>query len=652
MFRTLFILSAVFSITPATAVSAENRNDLETLIVTASRTPLPASQIGSSFTVIRDEQLRDRQVAPVSEVLRDVPGFAVSRSGVLGSATQIRVRGAEANQVLVLIDGVEANDPAQGGEFNFANLLTSEIERIEVIRGPQSALWGSDALAGVINIISKRGQGALTVSGFSEGGSFGTTNSGGTLSGGGENYHFNVSGSYLKSSGSNISRQGNEDEGYENGTVSFNGGVTLFGGLSLELSGRHTDATNQFDDIDFFVTGLPMDTNNETETNQDYGKVQAKLTLFDGLWQHILAAAITSTDNDNFADGLAGSSTGGEKYKYDYQTNLFFDTSLFTAASHTLTLAVDYEKEDFTQRGQAGFFGDPNQDRDISTTGLVAEYRMVLWDQLSLSGSVRHDNNSDFANTTTYRATGAYTVKALGSRLHGSYGSGSKNPTFTERFGFFATSLTPFVGKAGLKPEKSHGWEIGIDQQILNERAQLGVTYFNEKLRDEINGFVFDGTLGAFTAANVNGASKRQGVEVAGELALLDNLHLSGSYTYVDATQPDVTGRQVREVRRPMHTASVNLGYRFFHDRAKLNLNINYTGPQQDDFFPPFPKPVQRVTLDDYTLVDLAGSYQVTEHISLYGRIENLLDDNYEDVFGFQTPGIAGFAGIRFTFQP
>ncbi|MCZ6525485.1 MAG: TonB-dependent receptor plug domain-containing protein, partial [Gammaproteobacteria bacterium] len=454
MFRNIIFLFIIISIIPGLALSADDSEDLETIIVTASRTPVSTDQIGSSFTIIDADQLSNRQIAPLSEVLRGVPGFSVSRSGVLGSFTQIRVRGAEANQVLVFIDGVEANDLAQGGAFDFAHLLTSEIERIEIIRGPQSALWGSDALSGVINVTSKRGTGPVTFSGFLEGGSFGTKRGGGNISGSGEKYHFNLGGSIIDSDGENISRQGDEDDGYKNTSLSFSGGYEPTENLSLSVAGRHTDSTKQFDDVDF-VTGLQIDADKETDAVQDYGRIQLKLSLFNGQWDHILGSSITSTDNENFSAGIATSSTEGKKYKFDYQTNFFLETSDSLNASHTFTFAIDHEKEEFTQRGTASFFGDPNQDLELDTTSLIGEYRITIADNLSLSGSIRNDNNSDFDDATTYRATAAYLFSETGTRLHSSYGTGVKNPGFTERFGFFTSETSTFVGNPNLKPEES-----------------------------------------------------------------------------------------------------------------------------------------------------------------------------------------------------
>ncbi|MGH8579071.1 MAG: TonB-dependent receptor [Gammaproteobacteria bacterium] len=319
-------------------------------------------------------------------------------------------------------------------------------------------------------------------------------------------------------------------------------------------------------------------------------------------------------------------------------------------ATHTLTFAFEREREEFVQRGIPSFFGDPNQDQDTTNIGYVGEYRLGVWDQVFLSGAVRHDDNDAFEDATTYRATAAYIHPSWSTKLHGSYGTGVKNPSFTERFGFTPESSGNFFGNPKLEPEKSEGWEIGIEQPLFQGRLTAGATYFDEQLEDEINGFFFDPTLGGpfggFTAVNMDGESERRGVELILAALVSEGLSLKGAYTYTDSTQPDeMTGRDVREIRRPEHVASLAANYRFLADRANINLTVEYTGEQIDNDFSTVP--ATRVTLDDYTLVNLTVSYALHEKARVFGRVENLLDEDYQDVFGFETPGIGGFLGLE-----
>jgi len=304
---------------------------------------------------------------------------------------------------------------------------------------------------------------------------------------------------------------------------------------------------------------------------------------------------------------------------------------------------VDYEDVDFVQTGTATDFGDPNQNQSIDTTGLVLEYVGHAADAWDWSLGLRRDLFSDFNDATSYQAALGYNISQAG-RFRASYGDGQKAPTFTERFGFFADT---FVGNPNLTPEQSESFELGYEQAF--QRGSISLTWFNQDLTNEINGFVFDPTLGVFTAANEDGTSKRNGIELASNWQIGSGFSINGNYTYTDATEPDGTQR-VREIRRARHIGSINLNYTDSKARTNLNLNINYNGDQTDLFFPPFPQPSQIVELDNYVLVDLAGSWRVTNNLDLFARINNLLDEDYEDVFGFATPGITAFAGIRYRF--
>ena len=625
----------------------------ETVIVTASHTPVPMDQVGSAVTVFDAADLEARQSPILADVLRGAPGLAISRSGVAGSQTQLRMRGAEGNQVLVLIDGIEANDPAQGGEFNFAHALTDDVERVEIVRGPQSALWGSDALAGVVNVVTRRGRPGWLASGFAEGGSFDSMHAGASLSGAGETHDFRLGGSMLHSEGSNISRSGGEDDGYDNRSVNLVAGWRPLAALSLQVTGRHVAGTNEYDGTDF-MTGLPADAELETEFEQNYGQVQGKLGLFEGRWEHSLSAAVTDTDNNNLDSGVQTDSAAGQRQRFAYKSDVYLDTPHMWDTKHVLSVVAEYEHENYRQRGTASPFGDPNQDLSMYARGLAGEYRVVFSEAVSLSASVRHDDNSDFQDDASWRLNGSWAFRAPGTRLRASYGTGSKNPTFVERFGFFTSSSNPsFVGNPSLQPEASSGWEIGADQALLEGRIRLALTWFEQDLEDEINGFVFEPARGVFTALNMAGKSERRGVELAGAMALLPGLDMDAAYTWLDATEPDaVTGRQAREVRRPMHNAALTLNWRFAGDRANLNFNVQYNGEQKDLYFPPPFFAAVPVTLDDFVLVTLAGSWQFTPQLSLFGRVENLLDQDYEELLGFTAPGIAAFAGLRLSLVP
>jgi vitamin B12 transporter len=616
-------------------------DSMDNLIIRASRTPQAVPEVGNTVSVIDRELIERRKPVFVTDLLQDVPGIAVSRLGGFGAQTQVRIRGAEANQVLVMIDGVEANDPAAGDAFSFEQ-TSWDVERIEVIRGPQSALWGSDAMAGVINIVTRRTEEPLRVGAFAEGGSFTSRTFGAHIGSDFGRGSIDVSASAYDTDGNNISRTGGENDGYENASASLHTSLRLSDSWSWSVFGRYSDTTTEFDDVDF-VTGLPADSPLKSDVALALIRTTTDLALLDGRWNHRAQLTYSVSDRDN-KDARPGNDPvdfDGDKYGAYYQTSFDFGS---TARMNRLTLAVDHERDEYQQRGPIAF-GDPNQNQKMHNTGLVAEYLLQPLDAMNLSASVRYDENSDFDSAATYRFAGTWRFDGTGTRLHASAGKGQKSPTFTERFGFFPGD---FAGNPNLRPEESVGFDVGVVQSAFDSRIQLELTYFYDKVDNEINGFVFDPVTGRFTAANEDGTSHRTGVEFALHARLPAGLDASASYTYTNAKEPDlVNGGNRREIRRPRNMAAGNLNYRLLDERVNLNLNVSYSGKQKDDYFPPPDFAQTRVQLDDYTLLDIVASYAINDKFSVYGRAENLLDEDYENVLGYSTPGTGYYAGIR-----
>lgn len=637
----LSLLAAVALATPAVA---EEPLDLGELLVTASLEPLSARDVGSSFTVITREDIEQRQIRTLGELLRDVPGFAVSQSGGPGTQTQVRVRGAEANHVLVLIDGVRANDPAGNDEFALQYASTANIERIEIVRGPQSAIWGTDALAGVINIIYRRDETGNRLSARAEAGSFDSMNlavDGGMRRGG---LHLSGGVSHQETDGTNIARQGNERDGGRTTTANAAAGWDIDGGWRLDLSAQAVEAENDFDGIDFVDTGLPMDADRVTEASRR--NLRADLRWNPGArWTHRLGAGWLDTDNDSFADGAWTDSTAADTLELDYRASVLLGDP--AAARHRLTVAVDHEDIDFTQRGMASPFGDPNQNPSYSVTGYAAEYVGRPLDDFTWTFNGRLDDFSAFDDAFTWQVAGSWQASDRW-RLRASAGTGSKAPTFIERFGFFPDL---FVGNADLEPETSTGYELGVEADLFDRDARLGMTYFHQQLEDEIDGFVFDPDTFLFTAANRMSDSRRKGIEAVLDLAVGERWDVSASYTYTDADEGSADGIDRQEVRRPRHAASLNAHLRFGDDRGGLNLAVRFTGEQTDTYFPPPFFAGETVTLDAFTVVDLAASWRLTQGLELTARVENLFDEDYEEVLGFVRPGRAVHAGLRYRFD-
>lgn len=644
--RTNRLVSCLFASIMVTAAASAAGRPPETIVVTASRIPVPLSAVGSSITVIDREQVERRESAFAIDLLRDVPGVAISQSGSIGSQTQLRIRGAEANQVLVLIDGIEANDPAGNSEFAFENLGTWDIDRIEVVRGAQSGLWGSDALAGVINVITRGADEETSVSGFAEGGAFDTFSAGTRIAGTLLGARTGLSVSRIDSDGSNSSRSGSEDDGYRNNTANLSLAVSPASNLELEVNGRYADIHKDFDSTDW-LTGLPADTADETDMSLAYFGARGTLSLLDQRWVQSLRAGWTRSDTDNSNGFGSNGSTDADRYAFYWQSTYHFTPASSETAGNSLTLALDHEREDFSQRGTATVWGDPNQDQSDRNTALVAEGLFSPMAQVSVSLSLRHDDNSNFDNINTWRATTAWTDATTGTRLHAALGRGQKAPTFIERYGYFPGQ---FTGNPDLDPERSTAWEFGIDQALAAGKASVGATYFHEDMKDEIYGFAFDTQTLQTTAVNLPGTSKRRGVELTAMARPLPALKLSAAYTYTDATEPDaVTGDEVREIRRPRHTGNLGADWTTLDGRLELNANLSYTGARNDDFYPPtFIR--ETVELGAYTLVSVAATWRVDDATRIYTRVDNLFDTSYEDVYGYNTPGIGAYAGLRLDF--
>ena len=574
----------------------------------------------------------------MTDLLRSVPGFSVSHSGTTGSQTQVRVRGAEANHVLVLIDGVRANDPAGGDEFRWELLSTNNVERIEIVRGPQSSLWGSDAVAAVVNVISRSGGNGSTFAGYGEGGSNNTLNAGLNGGTGGDGWSLAYGIERLDTDGTNIARIGDENDDSNMTTGSLSGKYRATDKLSLNLGIRTVDAYSQFDPADFFVTGLPTDGDVSTDSAQTYVQGGVTLSTLDQRILHHVNFRYFDSDNQNLIDGVLDASTASDRRTIAYQADIQLDRNL-------LSLALEHERTGFQQRGQI-VFGDPNQDQETQLNSAIVDFQGKSIARLTWLLGARYDDYSDFDNALTGRLSLAYDLRES-TRLRGNVGTGQKAPTFTERFGFFPGQ---FIGNPDLQPETSTSFDLGIEQMFMDDAIELQLTYFNQDLENEINGFVFDPVTFLFTADNIDGSSSRKGIEFAGRVNIAENVELSAMYTYTDSNEEDGQGAEIRELRRPKHAGSVGGNFRFLDERANLSVVADYGGSRTDIFFPPFPAMSEIVTLDSYWLVELTGAYDISKTVNLFARVANLLDEDYEQIYGYQTPGRSVFAGIRVSF--
>lgn len=624
----LIVLSPL-AVASAEETDSEDATRLAPLSVSAARSPVPIETVGSAVTVITADQIEALQIRQVDDALRLVPGLAVSRTGSVGGLSQIRIRGSEGNQTLVRIDGIEVSDPSGGSDFDFGHLLAYEIERIEVLRGPQSALYGSDAVGGVIDITTKRGDGPLSGSLRTEAGSFDTREAVGTVSYGDRSFDALVSAQSFRTDGisSADERAGNpEKDGYRNRSAFAKFGWRPAEDLEFALVGR---TVRYRTDTDAYNTLPQDDTDDLTTGTQTFLRGEARYALADGRWRHKIGLASTEHDRD-YRDGDRITSTYlGRRLKADYQTDYGFETG---AIRHDLSAGLDHEREN--ARTWSSWAPGSIVKHDYESTGFAGEYRLGLYDQLFLSAAGRYDRNGLFDDQHSWRVTAAWLIPGTDTKLRTSYGTGIKNPTLFELYGYTNT----YRGNPDLKPEEATGWDAGIEHSFLDGRLVVDLGWFRQDIENLIQG-------SGSSSINLPGTSRINGVEASMTIRPLGWMDLRLTYTYTDGE--DSKGEEL--VRRAPHIASADLMTRFLDDRARAGIAVIYNGEQKDWAYDTnyVPHPV---TLDEYTLVNLTAAYDLTDTVGVFGRIDNLFDEEYQEVLGYGSRGRAAYAGLRMRF--
>ncbi len=592
----------------ATAQDADETKKDE-IIVEGLRLATPLTETGSSVSVITAEDIELRGYSFALDALAAAPGVTINQNGAFGGVATVRIRGASSDQTLTLLNGVPIGDPtAVGGGYDFSILDVDDIERIEVLKGPQSTLWGSDAIGGVVNIVSKRPEDGLGGKLFAEGGSFGTFRGGASLTGGNETGDFRLSVSGVTSDG--ISKADEDDGNTE--TDSYNGltfagraGLNLPYGARLDLTARHMNGETEID-------GFPppnfslADTEDFSETEQFTGAATLFVPLFDDRFTNNFMVGYTDIERTGNFGGFETTDTG-DRLILRYQGTV--------ELTEMLRAAFGAEREEAEANGDDtsinGFFG-------------LVEFKPI--DRLTLSAGVRNDDHSRFGSETTARAAASFAVTDY-LTVRGSWGEGFKAPTIfqlTQTFG----ALPP---NGDLQPETSEAFDVGLDVSLPNDRARLSVTYFN---RDTENLIIFAPN---FRYENLD-ATEAQGVETALDVALIGGLSLSANHAYIDAKDA-TTGE--RQIRVPRHSGDVALLYSNDGPFAG-SIVLRYNGDETEGFF--------ASDVDEWIRVDVAASYQLNDTIQLYGRIENLFDEDYQQLSGYGTPGLSAYGGVRLTF--
>ena len=609
---------------------------LPEVVVSASRVPVPAEHVGSSVTVLSAKEIKKRQPKFVHELLREVPSVAVSQTGANGGNAQVRIRGAEGNHTLVLIDGLDMGNPFSSDEFQFQHLPVSSIESIEVLRGPQSSIHGSETIGGVIQITTPIPEEGTKSSASIELGSHSTKNARAYVGTSNEQFFTAASVSFSKTEGISARTNNTERDGFDNRFLHLKSGVNLGENVDLSAVLIRIQSDSEYDSCGFpssnDCVGRDRKTVFGSTLNFDQG---------DDHINHQLKFSKSRHMRKDFKDRTRTTTSVGETDKLVYQGTLDLQT---TAAEHSTTFAVERE----TSKVDSNSLSNPTGGT-LKLQSYILEHRANLQDSLILSVSARRDDNrkNTFRSRNTYRATAAW-IPDDQIRFHGSYGTGVKNPTTSEIFGW-TDSWEP---NPDLIPETSKGWDVGVEKEIDALGLTLDATYFNNKITnliwiyDCVSGCLFgnldtDGPS-VYKANNRPGVSTIKGWEVSMRGNVGENFDISGHVTISKGF--DANGLEL--VRRPSKIASLNI-YRqsqFWGRGGGLNLNIQHTGTQTDGYSGNY------VDLGSFTVIDLSGSLQLTPQMQLTGKITNLFDENYEEVQGYGVVERSLFFGLTYDF--
>jgi vitamin B12 transporter len=618
---------------------------VETIVVSATRTEQPLSLTGASASVVTAQDLETQQTVSLPDILKETPSLVVVRNGGLGQPSSISLRGGEAGQTIVLIDGVRVNDASttdDSAATALGDLLVNNIERVEVLRGPQSTLYGSDAIGGVIDVITKRG-GPFGLDASAEGGSFGTFHANVATHGEDGILEYGAGANFLTATGTSAadSRFGNhENDGYTNygGTVNLRAHLTDT--VSADLRGYYTHGHDDFDDGFggpplFAVADSAANNTNETRT----GYLGLNADFFGGMF-HNRVAVLATAGSRQFFDSASDITHLNFQYvssrlRLEYQGIVDIDPA------DQITFGAETEASTFHNDnfGIFAFFSPPFVAGHDRISGYYAQGQSTLFDRLTLTAGVRLDDDDQFGTHTSYKVNGAWNAPEWETTFRANIASGFKAPSLFQEFGPNSNPIAP------LKPESATGWEAGIDQRLWDDRLALSLTWFARHTGDQID------FQNCFTPADAPGCPSRvavfgyyvnldrtraQGIEATLKAAVTDTLDVS--LTVTDMTAKNLlTGTEL--ARRPQLLASAVVTW-IPCPGATLGGSVTYQGKHFDDA-------ANFTQLSANTQVNLFGSYALDATWQVYGRVDNVFNDRTEEVLGYGVPGTAAFGGIR-----
>jgi vitamin B12 transporter len=618
--------------------------DASIILVTATRAATPVDQVPASVTVLDKVAIDRSQDIGVTELLLRTPGVTISRNGGFGTATSLRIRGAETDQTVVVIDGVKLNDPSSaGGGYNFANLLVGDASRIEVLRGPQSTLWGSQAIGGVVNIVTALPQKALEGSFDIEAGSRQTVSARAAVGGIAGPVTWRIGGQTFTTDGiSAISPAfgGVEKDGYTNRSVTGRVEVKIADGVSADLRGYYSRGRNEFDAT---TADSPA-----YGTNREFvGYTGVNVDLLGGRFRNRIGYGYTDTDRDNYDPRNARAQTfdaAGRNKRMEYQGTLSIVDGL------TALFGAENEKSRFRSVSPPASFSTPIPAPAIGNAEITSFYGQLSAQPikgLTLNGGVRNDDHSRYGSKTLFSAGGVW-VLPTNTVLRASYGEGFKAPTLYQLFSEY--------GNAALKPEEAHGWEAGAEQRLFGGRFSFGATYFERTITDQI---IFNSCTSTSTLPlcfqpgttirrsgyyqNVSRA-EAHGVEVQAAARPIDGLTIDGNYSWTVAEDRSVGTATFGKwlPRRPRDTANGSISY-VWPFGLTTGAAIRWAGHSFDNA-----SNAQR--LDAYTLVDLRGEFAVAPGFKIFARAENLFDEQYMTAYRYGTLGRSIYVGVRGRF--
>ncbi|MGR3760651.1 TonB-dependent receptor plug domain-containing protein [Roseobacteraceae bacterium NS-SX3] len=629
----LSLAAAVLAASPAIATAQDaDATDLEEIIVSGGLTPIEAENYGRSVSVITSQDLQERGIATLQDALRSVPSVAVNSTG--GSFTQVRIRGGEGNHVLVLIDGVEANT-GSGGEYILSGLTVSGIERIEVLRGPQSTLYGANAVSGVISITTKRAEKpGASYGGGVEYGSNSTRAADAYVRQRFERGELNFSTETRHTDGEDGSRlDGGDTEFNDRETLNLTGRHHITGrvtaGFSLRRSWQHygSEDTLPFGSTSAAPEGYLVESPANTDRDETFGSLWLEGESGSGRSKHRLSFSGTDQENQS-RDGAFGPSSSESAHRaFKYLGSFALDGSELDLSSHRLSLLLEAEEQTF----KASFTGSTAFERNSEAVAL--EYQGELPNGLDLQAGLRRDFNDTFEDSTTWNLSASYWLPGRDIRLRGAAGKAFVNPTMFEQFGFIPGT---FAGNPSLKPEESTSYELGADFS-LGGSGELAVTVYRNDVENLIQG---SGT----TSVNIAGTSKSRGFELETSFAALDWLDLSGAYSYTDAK----TAAGAVQLRRPQHELRLSAAAQAFAGRGTINLDLRHVSGNFGRQFFAAGTPVAE--LPAFTTVDLAATYELTASAQLTARVTNLFDKDYQEAWGYFANGREVFVGVKASF--